>query len=61
MLNLIRSWNRHFWQPCMNLFDVFCIMIISSLIINSSVWWVLTYLVTIPVSVHFQNRFSKKD
>jgi hypothetical protein len=41
---------RFLFTPSMNTFDVFCILTISSLIVNHSWWWFIAYAVTIPIS-----------
>lgn len=50
----MKFWNflsRFAFERSMNTFDVFCILTISSLIRNSeSWWWLLLFVITIPLS-----------
>lgn len=53
-MKIVEHIKRFIFLPVMNVFDVLCIMMVSSLIVNHSWWWFLLYAITIPLSTLFQ-------
>lgn len=53
--------SRFAFERSMNTFDVFCILMVSSLVVNSSWWWCLLYIITIPISATCQTIVEKQQ
>lgn len=58
MLNFFTVWNRLFFKPRLNIFDVVYIVAIAQLC-DLYGWWVLPLIIPFTIaSVYFENRFS---
>lgn len=51
---------RWTFEPSMNIFDFVCILAISQLMSLHSLWWMLLYLIVIPISATMQNSLEKQ-
>jgi hypothetical protein len=50
---------RWTFEPSLNIFDFFCILTVSQLMSSYSLWCILIYCVTIPISATMQVSLDK--
>ena len=60
-MKFLKLWNKFFFIPKYNVFDLIVLLIAVHLIITESWWWALMYIPTTVFSVMMQMKVEKND
>lgn len=52
---------RWTFEPSLSIFDLFCILTVSQLMSAHSLWWILIYCVTVPISATMQHNLDNQN
>lgn len=60
-MKFLKWWNKFFFKPSFNIFDLLVLLTVVHLITTESWWWALLYIPTIVFSVIMQMRQEKEN
>lgn len=60
-MNFLKWWNKFFFKPSFNIFDLLVLLTVVHLITTMSWWWALAYIPTTMFSVIMQIRQEREN